>query len=90
MRRTDLYAQQEPRYFFFFWSPDLFPGFADDVPSYTIIGDSRGGDSLIQRLRDRLDAHYTLLHTDHLFRVYDLQKRKAPRGFAQLDQAKGP
>lgn len=79
MRRTGVYERQEPRYFFFFWAKEMFPGFADLLPSDALIGEERGGDVLIKRMQDRLDEHFTLVHQNRLFRVYDLHQRKTPR-----------
>lgn len=78
MRRTDVYDRQPARYFFFFWSPELFPGFADDLPTATLMSGERGGDARIQQMRERLDTHYELAHQNRLFRVYDLGSRKSP------------
>jgi hypothetical protein len=76
MRRTDVYDEQTPRYFFFFWSKTLFPGFADDLPSETLLGDNRGGDALIKLMQDRLDTHFIKVYENRLFRVYDLHQKK--------------
>jgi hypothetical protein len=77
MRRFDVYDAQQPRYFFYFWSGDLFPGFADVLPSDTLIGGDRAGDSLIKLLQDRLDHHFTRVYENHLFKVYDLHQRRS-------------
>ena len=65
-----------PRYFFYFWRPDLFPGFADAMPSGTITDVDRDGNRLLRQLHDNLDANFERVASNSLFHVYDLHKKK--------------
>jgi hypothetical protein len=87
MRRADLHDQQPPRYFFYFWSKELFPGFADVLPSGTLCGENRGGDELIEQMQDRLDTHFAMIYENRLFRVYDLRQRPTPSPGSGIDGA---
>jgi len=72
MRRQEYWLSQQPKYFFFFTTSDLFPGFADCLPSTTLVGQARGGDTCVSLMRQRLATRYPLVHSNPLFETYDL------------------
>jgi hypothetical protein len=79
VRRPQNVLPSSPRYFFFFWSGELFPGFSDCLPSAYFPGDQRGGDSCIADLYNRLSSRFRPIYENKLVIVFDLHsKRLAP------------
>lgn len=78
MRRHDHYAKVRPRYFVFFWSRDLFPGFADCLPSGILLGQERGGDSCVAVMHRRLSERFQRVFDNGVFEVFDLHA-ESPR-----------
>jgi len=72
MRRADFWRAQQPKYYFYFWSPTLFPGFADCLPTGTLPLEARGGTSCMEDQLARLQANYTKVYENGLFKVFDL------------------
>jgi hypothetical protein len=72
MRRHDYWASQQPRYFFFFEEPALFPGFGDCLPSTTAVLIKRGGDACVESMRTRLSESFPEVFGNTLFTVFDL------------------
>jgi len=72
VRRHDYYRTIRPRYFFFFDSPDLFPGFSDCLPSGYLPGQERGGDACLRAMHSRLSARFKKVFQNRLFSVFDL------------------
>jgi hypothetical protein len=75
IRRPERYADVRPRYFFFFWSPDLFPGYSDCLPSGYFPSDERGGDACIATLYRRLTGRFEKVFENQLVIVFDLGRR---------------
>jgi hypothetical protein len=80
MRRAQPELTGRPRYFVFFWSPDLFPGFSDCLPSGYFPGEERGGNSCIATLYQRLSNRYEAVYRNALAIVFDLQAPPAASG----------
>jgi len=76
MRRPEQYLGLRPRYFLFFWSPDLFPGFSDCLPSGYFPGAERGGDSCIAKLYRRLSSRFEPVYENKLVIVFDLHSKR--------------
>lgn len=72
MRRHEQHAGLRPRYFFFFSSPDLFPGFADCLPSGALLAQRRGGDDCATLMYRRLSERFRKVFDNGLFEVFDL------------------
>jgi len=77
MRQPERYAGHRPRYFLFFWSADLFPGFSDCLPSGYFPGAERGGDTCIAQLYRRLSGRFETVYENKLVMVFDLHSKKA-------------
>jgi hypothetical protein len=77
MRRREQYEGRRPRYFLFFWSADLFPGFSDCLPSDYFPGEERGGDTCIGQLYRRLSNRFEMVYENKLVKVFDLHSKKA-------------
>jgi hypothetical protein len=89
MRRLDYWRAQQPQYFFFFFTPDLFPGFADCLPSTTLISQARLGDTCVSMMRDRLSSQYTLVLANPIFEVYNLTEPLPRVGRSDLERPQG-
>jgi len=76
MRTAPSDPANRPRYFFLFWSRELFPGFADCLPSGALIGQERGEDC-ISLMRARLSVNFERVFKNELFEVYDLRSKRA-------------
>jgi hypothetical protein len=77
-RRRDHYLARVPRYFFFFHSADLFPGFADCLPSGYLPGQDRGGDTCLGTMRQRLASRFDNVYENRLFTAFDLAAPPRP------------
>jgi hypothetical protein len=75
MRRYEYWATQQPRYFYYFTAPQLFPGFADCLPEGSIIGSERGGNACMQQLLDALWDNYPVAMKNNIVIVFDLGNR---------------
>lgn len=64
---------QAPKYFFYFSYPPLFPGFADCMPSNTMVG-ARGGDACMGLMKQHLSKNYKMVFENDTFIVFDLQQ----------------
>jgi hypothetical protein len=76
VRRPQNVLASDPRYFIFFWSVDLFPGFSDCLPSAYFPGDERGGDSCIAELYKRLSGRFRPIYENKLVIVFDLHSKR--------------
>ncbi len=74
MRRYDYWTTQRPQYFYYFHTPDLFPGFADCLPPTTLLGQQRRGQSCMDDLLDRLSRNYRLVMENRLMKAFDLSR----------------
>jgi hypothetical protein len=72
MRQHDYYAQQTPRYMFFFRSPEFFPGFADCLPSETLFASERAGEHCLDVMHQRLTEQFPKIYENALFEVFEL------------------
>ena len=72
VKRYSALLAQRPRYFFLFHTSDLFPGFADCLPTGTLLGVERGGNACIDFMRLRLSSQFPRVYENRLFEVYDL------------------
>jgi hypothetical protein len=70
VRQQEHYRAIRPRYFFFF--RELFPGFAECLPSALMPMQHRGGDDCVRQLENRLSARFEKVYENGLFRVFDL------------------
>ncbi len=70
MRQQEYYTSVRPRYFFFF--RELFPGFAECLPSALMPMQHRGGDDCVRQMEDRLSARFEKAYENGLFQVFDL------------------
>ena len=75
MKRRDHYRNIRPRYFFFF-SQDLFPGFAECLPTMIMPSLGRGGDACVELMRRRLSDRFAKTYENVLFTVFDLHRPK--------------
>jgi hypothetical protein len=66
--------RQPPRYFYYFTYPSLFPGFANCMPSVTMIG-ARGGDECMALMKQQLSTNYNMIFENDTFMVFDLQQK---------------
>lgn len=74
-RRQDHYRGVRPKYFFFF-PRDLFPGFAECLPSDLLPALQRGGDECVSIMRKRLTERFRKVYVNDLFEVFDLHSAK--------------
>jgi hypothetical protein len=75
IKSTDrITLSQQPRYFFYFTTPGLFPGFASCMPSSTMIG-ARGGSGCMKLMYRRLSDNYEQVFSNKIVSVFDFQKR---------------
>ena len=74
VRQQEYYRAVRPRYFFFF--RELFPGFAECLPSALMPMQHRGGDDCVKQLEDRLSARFAKAYENALFQVFDLAVSK--------------
>lgn len=74
-RRHAYWANQAPRYFFFFRAPELFPGFGTCLPNQTLQVVTRGGDDCISQLHRRLSNRAEKVFDNELVEVFDLSKQ---------------
>ena len=70
MRQQEYYRTVRPRYFFFF--RELFPGFAECLPSALMPMQQRGGDDCVKQMEDRLSSRFAKAYENALFQVFDL------------------
>jgi hypothetical protein len=70
VRQQEYYRTVRPRYFFFF--RELFPGFAECLPSALMPMQHRGGDDCVRQMEDRLSARFEKSYENGLFQVFDL------------------
>ena len=77
MRRYDHWRSQSVQYFYYFRIPELFPGFADCMPTGTMIGVERGGDSCMESLFRNLNSRYPVVYQNKIVSVFSLSG--APR-----------
>ena len=70
VRQQEYHRSVRPRYFFFF--RELFPGFAECLPSDLMPMQHRGGDDCVRRMEDRLTARFEKVYENALFLVFDL------------------
>lgn len=73
-KRHEFWAQQQPKYFFYFKDARLFPGFADCLPGGTVYGDLRGMENCMNVLYDRLHNNYPLIYENGMMWVFDLKQ----------------
>ena len=66
--------RQQPRYFFYFTYPSLFPGFADCMPPNTMVG-ARGGDQCMSLMERNLSSNYNIIFQNDVVMVFDLQQK---------------
>ena len=76
VRRYSFWSHQRPRYFYYFALPELFPGFADCMPTGLLSGSNRGGNQCMQDLKDRLTNQYALVMKNDVVSVFDLSQAK--------------
>jgi hypothetical protein len=76
VRRYDYWLSQRPRYFFYFTSPELFPGFADCMPQGLLLGSARDDSGCMQDLADRLESRYARVMSNGIVTVFDINKPK--------------
>ncbi len=74
MKRYDYWTTQRPKYFYYFDTPGLFPGFADCMPLTTLVGQQRRGKRCMDDLLERLSKRYRLIMENRLVKVFDLSQ----------------
>jgi hypothetical protein len=75
-RRFEHWTAQRPALFFYFDDARLFPGFAECVPTGTLIGAQREGSDCMRDLLDRLSSQYRVIAKNRFVRVFDLSSPK--------------
>jgi hypothetical protein len=76
MRNKDKYLASRPAFFFQFRRSGYFPGFADCMPSGTLMAqmqEARAPAGCFEMQEDRLRKNYSAVFSNTLFTVYDLR-----------------
>jgi hypothetical protein len=71
MQQQEHYRTVRPRYFFFF-REEMFPGFAECLPSALMPMQHRGGDDCVTQMENRLSSRFRKAYENALFQVFDL------------------
>jgi hypothetical protein len=72
MKRYDYWAARRPALFYYFDDRRLFPGFADCVPTGTLVATERSGSACMTELLEKLSQQYRLILQNPFVRVFDL------------------